>query len=65
MSLGEYVMHRVAEPAVLRFYQWRGDPVARLMRPETKVDPYPLYADLRRLLVLRGFESVPVREPAR
>jgi cytochrome P450 len=57
VSLGEYVKHRVAEPAVLRFYQWRGDPVARLMRPETKVDPYPLYADLRR----RGLVRSPLR----
>src|ERR1700733_10726625 len=40
-------MHRVVEPAVVRFHQWRGDPVARLLRPETKADPYPLYADLR------------------
>ena len=47
MSVKEQVMHRVVEPAVLGFYQWRGDPVARLMRPETKADPYPLYADLR------------------
>lgn len=54
MSLGEHVMRRVVEPAVLSFYQWRGDPVARLMRPETKVDPYPLYADLRRRGLVRS-----------
>jgi cytochrome P450 len=47
MSLVEQVKRRVLEPAVLRVYQWRGDPVARLLRPETKLDPYPLWADLR------------------
>jgi len=47
-------MHRVVEPAAVRFYQWRGDPVARLMRPETKADPYPLYADLRRRGLVRS-----------
>ena len=40
-------MDRVLEPAVMRFYQWRGDPVATLMRPATKADPYPLYARVR------------------
>ena len=54
MSLQEFVLHRVAEPAVLRFYQWRGDPMAMLMRPETKTDPYPLYADLRRRGLVRS-----------
>ena len=54
VSLRQHVMRRVVEPAVLRFYQWRGDPVARLMRPETKVDPYPLYADLRRRGLVRS-----------
>jgi cytochrome P450 len=48
MSLREQVMHRVVEPAVVRFSQWRGDPVARLMQPGARADPYPLYADLRR-----------------
>jgi cytochrome P450 len=47
MGLGERVMSRVVEPAVLRLCQWRGDPVARLMLPATKADPYPLYARLR------------------
>ncbi len=47
-------MHRVVEPAVLRFQQWRGDPVARLMRPAAKVDPYPLYADLRKRRLVRS-----------
>ena len=48
MSVKEQVMHRVVEPAVVRFYGWRGDSVARLLRPAAKADPYPLYADLRR-----------------
>jgi cytochrome P450 len=54
MSLAEHVMHRVVEPAAMRFYQWRGDPVARLMRPETRADPYPLYADVRRRGLFRS-----------
>jgi cytochrome P450 len=47
VSLTEHVMRRVVEPTVLRFYQWRGDPVARLMQPGTRADPYPLYDELR------------------
>ncbi len=54
MSLAEQVMHRVVEPAALRFYQWRGDPVARLLHPRARVDPYPLYADLRRRGLFRS-----------
>jgi cytochrome P450 len=54
MSLREYVTRRVAEPAMIRYYQWRGDPVARWLRPETKADPYPLYADLRRRGLVRS-----------
>jgi len=54
MSLGQHVMHRVVEPTVLRVFQWRGDPVARLMRPQTKADPYPLYADLRQRGLVRS-----------
>jgi cytochrome P450 len=38
----------------LRFHQLRGDPVARLMRPESKADPYPLYADIRRRGLVRS-----------
>ncbi len=53
MSLGEKVMRRV-EPAVLRYYQWRGDPLARWLRPQTKADPYPLYADIRRRPLTRS-----------
>jgi len=48
MSLRDEVVHRFVEPMAMRFYQWRGDPVARLLRPAAKADPYPLYADLRR-----------------
>jgi cytochrome P450 len=47
VSLGQQLM-RLIEPAALRFYQWRGDPVALLLRADTKADPYPLYTDLRR-----------------
>ena len=54
MSLGEHVMRRLVEPAAVRFYQWRGDPVARLMRPGTKADPYPIYADIRRRGLIRS-----------
>jgi cytochrome P450 len=54
VSLRQQLMRRVIEPPVLRFYQWRGDPVAMLMRPETKSDPYPLYADLRQRGLLRS-----------
>jgi cytochrome P450 len=54
VSVGEHVMRRVVEPAVLRFHQLRGDPVARLMRPESKADPYPLYADIRRRGLVRS-----------
>jgi cytochrome P450 len=46
MGLAEQVKNRVVEPAVLRLLQWRGDPVARMMLPATKADPYPLYAQL-------------------
>ena len=44
MSLAEQVKSHIVEPTVLRVCQWRGDPVARLMLPATKADPYPLYA---------------------
>ena len=47
MGLGDQVMSRVVEPAALRLFQWRGDPVARMLLPATKADPYPLYAQLR------------------
>ena len=47
MALGERVKSRVVEPAALRLLQWRGDPVARLLLPAAKADPYPLYAQVR------------------
>jgi cytochrome P450 len=54
MSLGERAKSRIVEPAVLRVLQWRGDPVARLMLPAAKADPYPLYAQLRRRGLVRS-----------
>jgi cytochrome P450 len=53
VSLVDKVSRRV-EPAVIRYYQWRGDPLARWMRPQTKADPYPLYADIRRRPLVRS-----------
>jgi cytochrome P450 len=54
MGLGERVKSRVVRPAVLRVCQWRGDPVARLLLPATKADPYPLYARLRQRGLVRS-----------
>jgi cytochrome P450 len=54
MSLTEPLMRRVVEPAVVRFYQWRGDPVARWMHPKTKASPYPLYEDIRQRGLVRS-----------
>ncbi len=54
MGLGEQIKSRVVEPAALRLCQWRGDPVARMMLPATKADPYPLYADIRRRGLVRS-----------
>jgi len=54
MGLGEHVKNRVVEPAVLRLFQWRGDPVARLLHPAAKADPYPLYAGMRRHPLVRS-----------
>jgi cytochrome P450 len=54
MGLGERVKSRVVEPAVLRLCQWRGDPVARLLLPATKADPYPLYARARQRGLVRS-----------
>jgi cytochrome P450 len=54
VSVGNQVMRRVVEPAALRFYQWRGDPIARLMQAGTKADPYALYADIRRRGLVRS-----------
>ena len=54
MGLGERVKSRVVEPAVLRLLQWRGDPVARMMLPAAKADPYPLYAQVRQRGLVRS-----------
>jgi len=54
MGLGEQVKNHVVEPAALRLCQWRGDPVARLLLPATKADPYPLYAGIRRRGLVRS-----------
>jgi cytochrome P450 len=54
MGLGERVKSHVVEPAVLRLFQWRGDPVARLLLPAAKADPYPLYAQLRQRGLVRS-----------
>ncbi len=54
MGLRQNVKNRVVEPAVLRFYQWRGDPVAKLMAPATRDDPYPLYAQVRERGLVRS-----------
>ena len=54
MSIGEQVMSRAVEPALLRVCQWRGDPVARLMLPATRTDPYPLYARVRQRGLVRS-----------
>lgn len=40
-------LRQLAAPLALRYYQWRGDPLARLFRPEVKDDPYPLYRIIR------------------
>jgi cytochrome P450 len=54
MGLKQRVMNHVVEPAALRLLQWRGDPVARLLHPATKADPYPLYAQLRQRGLVRS-----------
>ena len=54
MSLAEHVMRRAVEPAVIRYFQWRGDPVACWMGPRGKADPYPLYESVRRRPLARS-----------
>jgi cytochrome P450 len=54
MDLREMIKNRVVEPAVLRLFQWRGDPVAMLMHPATKADPYPLYTQVRQRGLVRS-----------
>lgn len=53
-TLGEAVTRRAVQPAAVRYYQWRGDPVAGLMKAANKADPYPLYAEMRRRGLLRS-----------
>jgi cytochrome P450 len=47
-------MRSVVEPAAVRYYQWRGDPVARWMGPRAKADPYPLYQWVRERGLVRS-----------
>ena len=47
MELKKHVMQRVVMPAGLKYLQWRGDPLARLLHPKWRADPYPLYAEVR------------------
>jgi cytochrome P450 len=54
MSLGARVKSHLVEPAVLRLLQWRGDPVAQMLLPAAKADPYPLYARLRQRGLVRS-----------
>jgi cytochrome P450 len=54
MGLGAHVMSHLVEPTLLRVCQWRGDPVARLMLPATKADPYPLYTRVRQRGLVRS-----------
>ena len=54
MTLAESVMRRVVEPSAVRYYQYRGDPLARLMGPRDKADPYPLYESVRRRGLVRS-----------
>jgi cytochrome P450 len=54
MGLGERVKNHIVEPAVLRLLQWRGDPVARMMLPAAKADPYPLYTQVRQRGLVRS-----------
>jgi cytochrome P450 len=54
VSVAEQVMSRAVEPVLLRVCQWRGDPVARLMLPATRTDPYPLYARVRQRGLVRS-----------
>src|SRR5688572_20835261 len=48
-------MQRVVMPAGLKFFQLRGEPLARMLLPKYRNDPYPLYAEIR--------ERGPVRNP--
>ena len=54
MGLAEAVTGRLLEPAVISWHAWRGDPVARWIRPEGKAGPYPLYAVIRERGMVRS-----------
>ncbi|HEX5402603.1 MAG TPA: cytochrome P450 [Pseudonocardiaceae bacterium] len=54
MGLGERVKNRVIEPAALRLLQWYGDPVASILRPTVKDDPYPFYRKVRQRGLVRS-----------
>jgi cytochrome P450 len=54
VTLAENVMRRVVEPSAVRYYQYRGDPLARLMGPRDKADPYPLYDSVRQRGLVRS-----------
>ena len=54
MSLGKRVTSHLVEPAVLRLLRWRGDPIARMLHPATKADPYPLYTQVRQRGLVRS-----------
>ncbi|HET6874845.1 MAG TPA: cytochrome P450 [Acidimicrobiales bacterium] len=47
VELKQTVMNRVVVPATLRYFRWRGDPLAGLMTAETRADPYPLWDEIR------------------
>ncbi|MDA8067965.1 MAG: cytochrome P450 [Actinomycetota bacterium] len=55
MSAPKRALRRAVESSAVRFYSWRGDPVARLFRPAARRDPYPIYACAR--------AAAPVRSP--
>jgi cytochrome P450 len=48
------VTNRLLEAAALRFFSFRGDPVARILTPGARPDPYPRYAELRRRGLVRS-----------
>lgn len=41
-------MRRVVTPAAIKYLQWRDDPVANILKAETRADPYPVWAEMRR-----------------
>ena len=47
MSIKQAVLERTVQPVYIKVLQWRGDPLARMLRPSHVADPYPFYAELR------------------